>query len=62
MEHLKEGGARCMKCYELRLEEAAQQAAEGRFDYFTTTLSISPLKKFAEVERDRSDESGKSTA
>ena len=44
MEHLKEGGARCMKCYELRLEEAAQQAAEGRFDYFTTTLSISPLK------------------
>ena len=41
MEHLKE---RCMKCYELRLEEAAQQAAEGRFDYFTTTLSISPLK------------------
>ena len=43
MEHLKEGGARCMKCYELRLEEA-QQAAEGRFDYFTTTLSISPLK------------------
>ena len=41
MEHLKEGGARCMKCYELRLEEAAQQAAEGRFDYFTTTLSIS---------------------
>ena len=44
MEHLKEGGARCMKCYELRLEEAAQQAAAGGFDYFTTTLSISPLK------------------
>ena len=42
-----------MKCYELRLEEAAQQAAEGRFDYFTTTLSISS-EKFAEVERDRS--------
>lgn len=33
-----------MKCYELRLEEAAQQAAAGGFDYFTTTLSISPLK------------------
>ena len=44
MEHLKEGGARCMKCYELRLSEAAQMAAEGGFDYFTTTLSISPLK------------------
>ncbi len=44
MEDLKEGGARCMKCYELRLSEAAVQAAAGGFDYFTTTLSISPLK------------------
>lgn len=44
MEDLKEGGARCMKCYELRLTEAAKQAAAGGFDYFTTTLSISPLK------------------
>ena len=43
MEDLREGGARCMKCYELRLREAAAQAAGG-FDYFTTTLSISPLK------------------
>lgn len=44
MEDLKEGGARCMKCYELRLAEAARQAATGGFDYFTTTLSISPMK------------------
>lgn len=44
MEELKEGGARCMKCYELRLTEAARQAAAGGFDYFTTTLSISPIK------------------
>lgn len=44
MEDLKEGGARCMKCYELRLREAAEQASAGGFDYFTTTLSISPLK------------------
>ena len=44
MEDLKEGGARCMKCYELRLSEAARQAAAGGFDYFTTTLSISPMK------------------
>ncbi len=44
MENLKEGGARCMKCYELRLSEAAGQAAAGGFDYFTTTLSISPMK------------------
>lgn len=44
MEHLKEGGARCFKCYELRLTEAAEMAVKGGFDYFTTTLSISPLK------------------
>ncbi len=44
MEDLKEGGARCLKCYELRLSEAARQAAAGGFDYFTTTLSISPMK------------------
>ena len=44
MEALKEGGARCMKCYELRLREAAEVAKKGNFDYFTTTLSISPMK------------------
>ncbi len=44
LEHLKEGGERCFKCYELRLLEAARIAKEGGFDYFTTTLSISPMK------------------
>ena len=44
LEHLKEGGERCFKCYELRLEEAAKVAKEGEFEYFTTTLSISPMK------------------
>ena len=44
MEDLKEGGARCMKCYELRLTETARQAVAGEFDYFTTTLRISPMK------------------
>lgn len=39
-----EGGSRCFRCYELRLQEAAKIAQAGRFDYFTTTLSISPLK------------------
>ena len=39
-----EGGARCLQCYRLRLEEAARAARNGGFDYFTTTLSISPLK------------------
>ena len=44
LEHLREGGERCFKCYELRLEEAAKIARDAGFDYFTTTLSISPLK------------------
>lgn len=44
MEHMREGGERCLKCYELRLHEAAKLAKENGFDYFTTTLSISPLK------------------
>ena len=39
-----EGGERCRLCFELRLEEAAKYAKENGFDYFTTTLSISPLK------------------
>lgn len=44
LEHIPEGGERCFACYRLRLQEAAIQAARGRFDYFTTTLSISPMK------------------
>jgi len=39
-----EGGERCYKCYELRLAETAMLAKEKGFDYFTTTLSISPYK------------------
>ncbi len=39
-----EGGERCFACYSLRLNEAAQIAKAGGFDYFTTTLSISPYK------------------
>ena len=44
MEDMKEGGARCFRCYELRLRETAELARDGGYDYFTTTLSISPLK------------------
>lgn len=44
LEDCPEGGERCFACYELRLREAAQRAKEGIFDYFTTTLTISPLK------------------
>lgn len=49
LEQEKEGGSRCMKCYELRLREAAALAADGGFDYFTTTLSISPMKNAAKL-------------
>lgn len=44
LEDVPEGGERCFKCYRLRMEEAAKLAEEGGYDYFTTTLSISPLK------------------
>ena len=44
MENLPEGGERCFRCYRLRLAEAAVVAKEKGFDYFTTTLSISPHK------------------
>ena len=43
-EDIPEGGERCFACYELRLREAAEYAKRENFDYFTTTLSISPLK------------------
>ncbi len=44
LEQCKEGGERCFRCYELRLRESARVAKELSFDYFTTTLTISPLK------------------
>ena len=56
-----EGGERCFACYRLRLEEAARAAAEGGFDYFTTTLSISPLKnaaKLNEIGKELADKYG----
>ena len=44
LEQEKEGGKRCYKCYKLRLKKACLYAKENEFDYFTTTLTISPLK------------------
>lgn len=43
-ENIREGGERCFRCYELRLREAAEYAKKLNCDYFTTTLSISPMK------------------
>ena len=48
-EDVREGGARCFDCYRLRLEKTAALAKEKGFDYFTTTLSISPLKNAAKL-------------
>ena len=42
-----EGGARCEFCFRLRMEEAARLAKEGGYDYFATTLSVSPHKNAA---------------
>lgn len=49
LEDVPEGGERCFGCYRLRMEEAARLAAEGGYDYFTTTLSISPLKNARKI-------------
>lgn len=46
-EDCREGEERCRRCFKLRLEKAAAYAKENKFDYFTTTLSISPLKNAA---------------
>ena len=61
LENVKEGGSRCFKCYELRLRETAEIAKAAEFDYFTTTLSISPLKnadKLNEIGQKLADEYG----
>lgn len=58
LENLPEGDNRCFKCYRQRLEKTAKMAAEQGFDYFTTTLSISPLKrsdKINEIGEELSD-------
>ena len=47
-----EGCARCALCFRLRLTEAAKAAKDGGFDFFTTTLSISPLKNAATLNEE----------
>lgn len=47
LEEEPEGGRRCPVCFRLRLEETARLAAEGGFDYFATTLTVSPHKDAA---------------
>lgn len=49
LEQCPEGGERCFKCYEMRLRETARLGKKGGYDYFTTTLTISPLKNAAKL-------------
>lgn len=61
LENCPEGGERCRVCFDLRLKEACRLAAEGAYDYVTTTLTISPLKDAAllnEIGRRRAAEAG----
>lgn len=61
LEDCPEGGERCFKCFELRLRETAGRAAQGGYDFFATTLTISPLKnahKINEIGQGLSAECG----
>ena len=51
LEDVPEGGERCFRCYELRLRKSAELAQKLGMDYFTTTLSISPLKNAAKLNQ-----------
>ena len=48
-ENCPEGGERCFRCFDLRLKKTAQLAKEGCYDFFSTTLTISPLKNAAKL-------------
>ena len=54
-----EGGRRCRVCFELRLGETAKRAKEGGYDFFATTLSVSPHKNAAALNEIGSDFEGK---
>lgn len=64
MEQLPEGGERCFRCYEMRLRRTAEEAKKRKMDFFTTTLSISPMKnaqKLNEIGQKLQEEYGVST-
>ncbi len=61
LEDIPEGGERCFACYRLRMREAARRARDGGYDWFATTLSISPLKnaeKINEIGEELAEEYG----
>jgi len=49
LEGLSEGGERCFKCYELRMRYTALKAKELNYDYFATTLTVSPYKNSSKL-------------
>lgn len=51
LENCPEGGERCAECFKLRLERTAVQAKDDGYDYFATTLTLSPLKNAALINR-----------
>lgn len=48
-EECPEGGERCIKCFDLRLRRTVEEAKRGKYDYFATTLTISPLKNAVKI-------------
>lgn len=50
-EKCKEGGERCRICFNLRLERTAKEAKTGNYDFFATTLTVSPLKNPAVINQ-----------
>ncbi len=61
MEDIPEGGKRCFECYRMRMAETADIAKKHGFDFFTTTLSISPLKnaqKLNEIGGEEAERTG----
>lgn len=58
LETVPEGGERCRRCFALRLSETAKLADEKAYDYFTTTLTISPLKN-AEILNEIGEQAAK---
>ena len=51
LEYAVEGGERCKKCYRQRLEKSAEYAKQNGYDYFTTTLTVSPYKHSATLNQ-----------
>lgn len=49
LEGAEEGGERCEKCFKLRLDKTARQAERSGYEYFATTLTISPLKNAEKI-------------